>query len=191
LNFTKKEIQLVKEFKEGDTKAFKSLFEIYHERLYSFLFKILRSKEDVEEIVQETFLKVWENRENFWEDYPFEALLFRIARNASLNYHRKKVNRLVFENHLNFFTKPSESPADEYLLFQETQEIIETILNGLPPKRKEIFLLQKVDGLSRQEIADKLGISVITVDHQLFKANKYVKDKFQKFNLLLINILFL
>jgi RNA polymerase sigma-70 factor (ECF subfamily) len=191
LNFTKKEIQLVKEFKEGDTKAFKSLFEIYHERLYSFLFKILRSKEDVEEIVQETFLKVWENRENFWEDYPFEALLFRIARNASLNYHRKKVNRLVFENHLNFFTKPSVSPADEYLLFQETQEIIETILNGLPPKRKEIFLLQKVDGLSRQEIADKLGISVITVDHQLFKANKYVKDKFQKFNLLLINILFL
>lgn len=191
MNFTNSEIQLIRAFKKGDAEAFKLLFERYHKRLYSFLFRLLKTKEDAEEIVQETFLKIWENRENYWEEYPFESLLFRIARNTSLNYVRKKVNRKIFEDHLNFFTEVSESPADQYILFQETQSIIETILNGLPPKQKEIFLLQKVEGLSRQEIAEKLEISVITVDHQLFKANKHVKEEFKKFHLLMINIFFL
>lgn len=167
------------------------LFDRYHERLYSFLFSLLKSREDTEEIIQETFLKIWENRNDFKESYPFESLLFRIAKNASLNYNRQKVNRTVFEKHFWFFADFSESSADQYVLFEETQNMIETILNGLPPKRKEIFLLQKVEGLSRKEIAAQLGISVITVDHQLNKANKYVKEEFKKFSLLMINILFL
>lgn len=191
LNFRDSEIQLIKAFKKGDDKAFKSLFDRYHERLYSFLFSILKSREDTEEIVQETFLKIWENRESFQENYPFEPLLFRVAKNTSLNYNRKKVNRTVFEKHFGFFANLVESSADQYVLFQETQEIIETILSGLPPKRKEIFLLQKVEGLSRKEIADKLGISVTTVDHQLNKANKYVQDEFKKLSLLVLNILFI
>lgn len=191
LDSKKSEIQLIQEFKKGNAEAFKLLFDRYHERMYSFLFSFLRSKEDTEEVVQETFLKIWESRENFSEDYPFESLLFRIAKNTSLNYSRKKVNRIVFEKHFSFFSNLSESSTDEYILFQETQSIIETILNGLPPKRKEIFLLQKIEGLSRKEIADKLNISVITVDHQLNKANKYVTEEFKKFSLLMINILFL
>lgn len=185
------EIQLIKAFKKGDPQAFESLFNLYHKRLYYFLFGLLKSKEDAEEIVQETFLKIWESRELFLENYPFESLLFRIAKNAFLNYNRKKVNRTVFEKHFGFFTDLSESSADQYILFQETQSIIETIVNGLPPKRKEIFLLQKIEGLSRQEIASKLGISIITVDGQLLKANKYLKEEFQKYSLLMINILFL
>lgn len=185
------EIQLIKAFKKGDAQAFKLLFDRYHRRLYYFLFGLLKSKEDAEEIIQDTFLKIWESRSDFWEDYPFESLLFRIAKNAFLNYNRRKVNRTVFERNFEFFSNLSEDSTDQYILFQETQSIIETILNGLPPKRKEIFLLQKVDGLSRQEIADKLCVSVITVDHQLFKANKYVKEEFQKISLLMINILFL
>ncbi len=83
MNWTNTETQLIKAFKKGDAEAFKSLFELYHKRLYSFLFRLLKSKEDAEEIVQETVLKIWEN---YWEEYPFESLLFRIARNTSLNY---------------------------------------------------------------------------------------------------------
>ena len=191
LNSRKPDIKLIKAFKNGDDKAFKMLFDCYHERLYSFLFSILKSREDAEEVVQETFLKIWENRESFQENYPFEPLLFRIAKNTSLNYTRKKVNRTVFEKHFGFFANLSENSADQYVLFKETQEIIDAILNGLPPKRKEIFLLQRVEGLSRNEIADKLGISVVTVDHQLSKANKYVKEEFKKFSLLMLNILFI
>ncbi|RIH67099.1 RNA polymerase sigma-70 factor [Mariniphaga sediminis] len=191
MNPKESEIELIKAFKKGDTKAFEKLFQKYHKKLFSFLFNLLNSKEDTEEIIQETFLRIWETREHFWEEYPFESLLYRIARNTSLNYNRKRVNRAIFEKNFSFIANLSAESADQYLLFKETQSIIETILNGLPPKRKEIFLLQKVEGLSRQEIAEKLQISVITVDHQLFKANKYVKDEFKKFSLLMFNILFL
>ncbi|KAB2815025.1 MAG: RNA polymerase sigma factor, partial [Paludibacter sp.] len=82
LDKKKVEIQLIKAFRKGDAQAFKSLFCLYHKRLYSFLFGLLRSKEDVEEIVQETFLKIWESREDFLENYPFGSLLFRIAKNT-------------------------------------------------------------------------------------------------------------
>ncbi len=185
------DIHLIKAFKKGDAEAFKLLFDQYHERLYAFLFSMLRSKEDAEEIVQETFIKIWESRAYFLEDYPFEALLFKIAKNTSLNYSRKKVNRQVFESRFDLVVDLSEESADQYVLFKETQRIIETILDGLPPKRKEIFLLQKVEGLSRNEIAKRLEISVITVDHQLFKANKYLKEEFRKYSFMVLNIFYL
>lgn len=184
------EIKLVRAFKKGDTKAFEELFQKYHKKLYAFLFHLLHSKEDAEEIVQEAFIKIWEKREDFVEGYSFDSFLFTIAKNAFLNQNRKKVNRRVFEDHLDFVEEISSEKTDDYVIFQETREIINTIINGLPPKRKEIFLLRRIEGLSRNEIAEKLGISIITVDSQLTKANYYLKDQLKKYSLLLL-ILFL
>ncbi len=184
------EIELIRDFKKGDTKAFEKLFQKYHKKLYAFLFHLLHSKEDAEEIVQETFIKIWEKREDFIEGYSFDSFLFTVAKNAFLNLNRKKINRKVFEDHLNFLDEISSGRADDYVIFKETKEIINTIIEGLPPKRKEIFFLRKIEGLSRKEIAEKLDISIITVDSQLMKANIYLKDQFKKYSLLLL-ILFL
>ncbi|MCF6358316.1 MAG: sigma-70 family RNA polymerase sigma factor [Draconibacterium sp.] len=84
----------------------------------------------------------------------------------------------------------SKSDEDDYIIFKETTEIINTVIGGLPPKRKEIFLLRRIEGLSRQEIANKLEISVITVDSQLLKANKYLKEELKKYSLLMIILFF-
>ena len=184
------EIELIRDFKKGDTKAFEKLFQKYHKKLYAFLFHLLHSKEDAEEIVQETFIKIWEKREDFIEGYSFDSFLYTVAKNAFLNLNRKKINRKVFEDHLNFLDEISSGRADDYVIFKETKEIINTIIEGLPPKRKEIFFLRKIEGLSRKEIAEKLDISIITVDSQLMKANIYLKDQFKKYSLLLL-ILFL
>ncbi len=184
------EIELIRDLKKGDTKAFEKLFQKYHKKLYAFLFHLLHSKEDAEEIVQETFIKIWEKREDFIEGYSFDSFLFTVAKNAFLNLNRKKINRKVFEDHLNFLDEISSGRADDYVIFKETKEIINTIIEGLPPKRKEIFFLRKIEGLSRKEIAEKLDISIITVDSQLMKANIYLKDQFKKYSLLLL-ILFL
>jgi len=190
LDIKEGEIELIRDFKKGDTKAFEKLFQKYHKKLYAFLFHLLHSKEDAEEIVQETFIKIWEKREDFIEGYSFDSFLFTIAKNAFLNLNRKKINRKVFEDHLNFLDEISSGRADDYVIFKETKEIINTIIEGLPPKRKEIFFLRKIEGLSRKEIAEKLDISIITVDSQLMKANIYLKDQFKKYSLLLL-ILFL
>jgi RNA polymerase sigma-70 factor (ECF subfamily) len=190
LNPKEGEIELIRAFKKGDTKAFEKLFQKYHKKLYAFLFHLLHSKEDAEEIVQETFIKIWEKREDFIEGYSFDSFLFTVAKNAFLNLNRKKVNRRVFEDHPDFLEETSRGETDGYIIFQETREIINTVINGLPPKRKEIFLLRRIEGLTRKEIAEKLGISVITVDNQLTKANNYLKDQFKKYGLLLL-VLFL
>jgi len=190
LNHIKSEIELIRNFKKGDTKAFELLFHKYHKKLYAFLFHLLQSKEDAEEIVQETFIKIWEKREDFNEGYSFNSFLFSIAKNAFLNLNRKKVNRKVFENHLDFLEETSSDRTDDYIIFEETKQIINSVIEGLPAKRKEIFLLRKIDGLSRKEIAERLDISIITVDNQLMKANIYMKDQLKKYSLLLL-ILFL
>ncbi len=92
MNTTGSEIELINAFKKGDSKAFEKLFQKYHKKLYSFLFYLLHTKEDAEEIVQETFVKIWEKREDLIDGYSFDSFLFTIAKNAFLNQNRKKIN---------------------------------------------------------------------------------------------------
>ena len=177
---------LVKSFIQGDEHAFEILFEKYHRRLYGFLYRLLKSTEDAEEIVQDTFVKIWESRHRFREEYTFESFLFKVAKNSFLNHNRKKINTRVFQEQYGLMVDLTQDTTEDYLIFKETQEIIDSIINEMPPKRREIFILQKVDGLSRKEIAEKLGISVITVDSHLLKANANVKESLKKYSLLLL-----
>ena len=124
-----------------------------------------------------SFIKIWERREEFIEGYPFDALLFKIAKNAFLNFTREKVNRRVFEDHFHLLVDLDTSEADDYIIFKETREIIRLLIDGMPPRRREVFILKKIEGLSRKEIAEKMGISIITVDSHLLKANNYLKDE--------------
>lgn len=175
---------LIRAFKKGDAGAFEILFKLYHKRLYAFLFSLLKSKDDAEEIVQDTFVKIWEKREEFIEDYPFDSYLFKIAKNAFLNHLRKKINRKAFEERVGFWFDFSVNNTEEYILFRETQEAIDWVINTLPPKRKQIFMMRRIEGKSRQEIADTLSLSVVTVDSQLMKAGKQISAGLQKYNVL-------
>ncbi|HOV72202.1 MAG TPA: RNA polymerase sigma-70 factor [Dysgonamonadaceae bacterium] len=189
MDINENEILLIRAFKNGDQKAFEKLFERYHKKLYAYLMRLLDSKEDAEEIVQESFIKIWEKREEFIEGYSFDAFLFTIAKNTFLNFTREKVNRRVFEDHFQIINEMESDKTDDYVIFKETREIIRLIIDGMPPRRREVFIMRKVEGLSRKEISEKLGISVITVDSQLLKANTYLKDELKKYGLLLICLL--
>ncbi len=184
------EPELIREFKNGDTKAFEKIFESYHKRLYGFVFTFTHSREDSEEIVQNTFFQLWKNRKNIREEYSFEAYLFRIARNAFLNHNRKQINRKVFERHFEIYADLSNESTDEYILFNETKQIVESLINSMPPKRREIFILQKIDGLTRKEISKKLNLSIVTVDSHLAIANKQFTDGLKKFSLLMVSMMF-
>jgi RNA polymerase sigma-70 factor (ECF subfamily) len=184
------EIKWIRDFKEGNTKAFEKLFEIYHKRLYAFVLGLTHSKEDSEEIVQNAFIQVWKNRTNFKEEYPFDAYLFKIARNAFLNHNRKQINRRIFEKHFEIFAEKAGESTDEYVLFKETKMIIDALINSMPPKRREIFILQKIEGLSRKEISEKLNLSIVTVDSHLMKANRQFTDGLKKLSILMLIILF-
>lgn len=185
------ELLLIRAFKEGNEQAFKKLFDKYHQKLYAYLFRLLDSKDDAEDIVQETFIKIWEAREQFIEGYSFDAFLFKIAKNAFISLTRKKVNQKVIEVKPEMFANPDSNNSDSYVICRETREIIDTIINRLPQKRKEIFRMRRVENLSRKEIADKLGISIVTVDNQIMKANHYLKAELKKYSILTLLFLFL
>ena len=187
---TSSNIELILSFKKGDEKAFEILFQKYHKKLYAFLYKLLNSKEDAEEIVQNTFIKIWERREDFIADYSFESFLFTIAKNAFLNETRKRINGKIITDHMDFLNEVSSVETDDYVIYKETKTLINSFIDELPARRKEIFLLRRVHGLSRKEIADKLGISIITVDNQLTKATSFLKEQFIKHSLILL-LLFL
>ena len=180
------EIRLIRDFKKGSPKAFEQLFKKYHKRLYAFIYNLTRSKEDSEEIVQNAFVKIWENKAVFKEEYPFDAYLFKIAKNDFLNHNRKKINRRIFEKHLEVYSQLTADNADNYILFKETKRLIEQIIKSMPPKRREIFMMQKVEGLSRKEISEKLNISIVTVDSHLMKANQQFIDELKKFSILML-----
>jgi RNA polymerase sigma-70 factor (ECF subfamily) len=189
MDINENEILLIRAFKNGDQKAFEKLFERYHKKLYAYLMRLLDSKEDAEEIVQESFIKIWEKREEFIEGYSFDAFLFTIAKNTFLNFTREKVNRRVFEDHFQIINEMESDKTDDYVIFKETREIIRLIIDDMPPRRREVFIMRKIEGLSRKEISEKLGISIITVDSHLLKANNYLKDELKKYGLLLICLL--
>lgn len=185
------ELLLIQAFKEGNEKAFKKLFDKYHQKLYAYLFRLLDSKDDAEDIVQETFIKIWEKRSQFIEGYSFDAFLFKIAKNAFISLTRKKINQKVLEISPEMLAKPDGNDSESDLILNETREIIDKIINRLPKKRKEIFRLRRIENLSRKEISDKLGISIVTVDNQIMKANHYLKTELKKHSILLLIFLFL
>uniref|UniRef100_UPI003216BA8B RNA polymerase sigma factor n=1 Tax=uncultured Draconibacterium sp. TaxID=1573823 RepID=UPI003216BA8B len=111
MNQNNSEIQLIRSFKNGDEVAFEKLFSRHHKKLYGFLFKLLNSKQDAEEIVQDTFIKIWERRADFIEGNSFEAFLFKIAKNAFLNLNRKNVNRRIIESDISVLPICFHSPT--------------------------------------------------------------------------------
>lgn len=164
-----KEVDWVFALKDGNLWAFNELFDRYGKRLHRFAVAYLKSTENAQEIVQEVFLKIWNNREEISPDKSFESYLFTIAKNGILNTIRKSKSEQAYLN----FAKlnPGKNVLlDEELDFNELERAYKNAVDQLSPRRKEIFLLSRVHSLSNAEIAKKMNISVKTVENQMTSA---------------------
>lgn len=163
------EADLIVSLREGDIKAFSELFDRYAKRLYHFAIGYLKSVEESEEIVQEVFLKIWNNREEISLLKSFEAYLFTIAKNGILNTIRKSKSEQAYLNYTKLH--PGKNILlDEELDFKELEIAYKQIIDKLSPKRKEIYILSRELLLSNAEIAKKMNISVKTVENQMTSA---------------------
>ncbi len=159
----------VRALKNGDLCAFNELFDRYGKRLYRFSMGYLKSVEDAEEIVQEVFLKIWNNREELSAQKSFESYLFTIAKNGILNSIRKSKSEQAYLNYAKLH--PSKNILlDEELNFVELEKAYKEVVAQLSPRRKEIFLFKREQSLSNAEIAEKMNISVKTVENQMTSA---------------------
>ena len=155
--------------KEGNIDAFNKIFDHYAKRLFRFSMSYLKSTEDAEEVVQEVFLKIWDNKENLSTLKSFESYLFTIAKNGILNTIRKSKYKEAYQHYVKIHPE-KDALLDDELNFKELERVYKKAVEELSPKRKEIFLLSREKHLSNTEIAEKLDISVKTVENQMTSA---------------------
>ena len=174
------DIELVRSLRKGDIKAFDRLFEKYARRLLYFVRGYIGSKEDAEGVVQEVFIKIWENRQKIKEHSSFQSFIFTITYNIIRKYFRAKYTE---QKYLKLFFEDFEASVDNTKLeieYYEMQEQVSFAIEHLSPKRKEIFQLSREEGLSHKEIARIMGISPKTVENQIHEAIKQIKKHLRK-----------
>lgn len=156
-------------------QKYEKLFSIYFSVVRSYAWLLLKSEEDAEDIAQDIFTKLW-LQPSLWEQLDDEALhkrLYVITKNTTLNFirHRKlesDYQEEVFQESLLKDMFNSEDPMDA-IYIREIRLIVKLTLDRLPPKRRRIFIMSRLEGKSNQDIADRLGISVRTVEHQIYR----------------------
>jgi len=148
---------------------------MYYESACRYVIRVIRDRDTTEEIVQSTFVNIWDKRALIKEDVSFKSYLFRSAYNTALNYlkHKKIVSGYVNRQQDNF-----ASIQTEYVSHQPDFEIADRIkraLEDLPPQCQRVFRMSREEGLKYQEIADELEISVKTVEVHMGKALKLLR----------------
>jgi len=184
------EKKLVKALKNGDKVAFEKIFRIYHKQLYFFCYSFLNQKEDAENITQDVFVKLWIKRATLDCEKSFTGFLFTMTKNLALNYIRKTIHQQIFVSQL-LNNKPENCcQTEKQVSFNETKSILDNLINRLPTKRKEIFILSREKGLSHKEISKRLGVSAHTVESQMSKALKFIRNGLKDFTLAFLLLLF-
>jgi RNA polymerase sigma-70 factor (family 1) len=168
----------------GDKSAFNELFLSHYDRLQGFAMQYLKQEEDSEEVTSELFVKVWLRRKELDTIQNPEVYLYVSVKNACLNVLKKlgRQSMLHFddlkEEELNFVV--AASPHD-LLEYKQLRSELDQVVNALPEQRRLIFKLVKEDGLKCREVAEILGISVRTVESQVYKAVKTLADQLSSF----------
>jgi len=161
---------------DGSREAFEKLYTHYYAGLYRFISFIIDSHEDTEEIIQDIFLKIWLKKETLIGIRAFDDYLFRMARNRVFDMTRQSRSRLNLSRQLGQSTQAATDSTYNAIIFQEYHEIALEAINLLPPRKKEIFLMNARDEMTAQEIADQLGTTRGAIKKQLFEAIHFVKD---------------
>jgi len=170
----KTEAELISNVKAGMTSAFDMLFGMYSHKIYYFAFSILKSKEDAEDVVQHTFFKVWEKRENINSNLVFKSFLFTIAYNISVDLLRARLKEKGYKESISVIAS-SNYNLEERIEFGDLLDRVNQIVKDLPPRKREIYQLSRIHNLTNSEIAEKLKISAKTVENGLGYSLKYIK----------------
>jgi len=160
--------------------AFEGLFEQFSQKLYRFSYSYLKSESESEDVVQEVFLKIWENRASLKTGTSFQSYLFTIAFNSIRKSFNKKARQDQFHTDLFDFLSVNNSSLENHPDYETLLSKLDAAIDQMPARRKEIFLKRKKEGKSVHDIADDMKISPKTVENQITEAMNYLKREFDK-----------
>ena len=176
----KNEEQLLFRIKNGDIEAYKYLFSLYYNDLYFFARKFLENREVAEEIVQDVFITIWENKDDWIINKSIKSYLFTAVKNRSINYLKSKINNINFVNIDDTLSVNHILPVNQTLELEELDDLIQKAVSSLPPKCKEMFHLSRNSEMTYQQIADVLDVSKETFKSQISEALKKIKAYLNK-----------
>ncbi len=168
---------LIRKFKKGDHSAFGAIYNELKDGIYHFSLSYLRKPADAEEVVQEVFVRLWENRSRINPTGNLKAYTYKIARNFVFDTLRSK----DFQSGLLISGEPEPNEraisADQEMVYHEYMEVLSMAIDSLPPRRKEIYCLSREKNLSYREISGQTGISVKMVEKHISGALSHIRNQ--------------
>lgn len=169
---------LVDSLKNGDDKAYDHLMEIYHHKLSVYAYSLIKNVYVAEDIVQNVFVKIWENRKRLKSNLSIKSFLYKSVYNEFIDQYRKNqslvtLEKMYFDALTSVVLEVDSESIDRKII------IINEEIQKLPPKCKEVFILSKKEGLTNIEIAEHLEISIKTVEAQITKAFSILRSNLE------------
>lgn len=175
---------IIKKLREGSHEAFDTLYNVYADSLYGFALLHTKSVVQAEDIVQETFLKLWNMRASLSVEGSFKSMLFTIAKNQVIDIFRQQINRPNFEDYITFCEDENlfDNTSVEKIYYDDFLEKLTIAKQKLTPAQRNIFELSREEGMSNTEIASASDLSEQTVKNHLSAALKILRTELRKYN---------
>jgi RNA polymerase sigma-70 factor, ECF subfamily len=173
------EKKLILNLREGSVQAFNEIFSLNHKRICNFCRRLYQSSDEAEETVQKVFVALWEQRLQIDENKSLASYLFTIARYMVYQEFRQQVyKKAAFDHFVLNSIDYTESTKDD-VLYNELYTFLQSVIESLPDRQREIFRLNRFSGLTYVQIADKLNITENTVDTQIRRALEFIRNKYK------------
>lgn len=170
---------LIESLRNGDEKAYTYLIDTYHHKLCVYANSLVKNIYSAEDIVQNVFIKVWEQRTRLKKDHAIKSFLYKLTYNEFIDLYRKNQSLFSLEKSyhdaLNSVIQEDDSES-----FQQIIKVVNKEIQNLPPKCKEVFILSKKEGLTNIEIAEHLDVSIKTVEAQITKAFSILRSSLEE-----------
>ena len=180
VNFTDEKHLLI-DLKDGSFQAFERLYNMYSGKLYNFIMRLSSGNQYMaEEVVQSTFIRIWEVREKVDTNASFISFLCTIAKNLLMNMYQRQTVEYVYNEYLLKSGLDHDSQTEDTIDLRFLNDYIDSLAEELPAQRKKIFILSKRQNYTNKEIAEMMGIYESTVATQLSLAVKFMREQFMK-----------
>jgi RNA polymerase sigma factor (sigma-70 family) len=178
---------------KGDQSAFARLREKYHDAIYNLIYRMIREKEEVEDLTQEAFIKAFASLSSFNDEFAFSTWLYKIATNNCIDHiRRKKLQTFSIDKPLEskesdivFELPDSTYEPDQDMIARQRKKLLDDAINSLPPKYRQVIMMRHQEELEYQEIAQILKLPLGTVKAHIFRARemlyKYLRDKLRNY----------
>lgn len=180
---------LVEKVKIGDESAFKMLYDRYSDKIYSVARRMYISHEDAEGVVQDTFMTIWRKRSDLKPDLSFNSYLITIVKSKVIKMSHKNARWVGYHNYAISHHNFSINDTADQLILSDLSEFSNKMIENLPKKQRQIFKLKYFEDLTPEEISEKLNLSKRTVENQIYRATKTIKDRLTNFDIITFSLI--